>query len=150
MPTAIKVNKPKPTRKSLPATVTGRVGRFTSQFETTKKQSFPKEKDFQDFLKQSGMTLADAKFQVRFNTVYRELREKAVKNATKVTDKSVEDFYNKNKARFAQPERRDLRIVLAKEKARAEAAKKALDGQRDVFVQSLATGRPVAPWTASR
>lgn len=35
--TAIKVNKPAPTRKSLPATVTGRVGRFTSQFETTKQ-----------------------------------------------------------------------------------------------------------------
>lgn len=34
--TAIKVNKPEPTRKSLPATVTGRVGRLTSQFETTK------------------------------------------------------------------------------------------------------------------
>ena len=33
--TAIKVNKPKPTRRSLPATVTGRVGRFTSEFEAT-------------------------------------------------------------------------------------------------------------------
>lgn len=35
--TAIKVNKPRPTRKSLPATVTGRVGRFTSKFEATKE-----------------------------------------------------------------------------------------------------------------
>jgi hypothetical protein len=35
--TAIKVNKPRPTRKTLPASVTGRVGRFTSRFETTKK-----------------------------------------------------------------------------------------------------------------
>lgn len=35
--TAIKMNKPGPTRKPLPATVTGRVGRFTSQFETTKE-----------------------------------------------------------------------------------------------------------------
>lgn len=34
--TAIKVNKPKPTRKTLPASVTGRVGLFTKRFETTK------------------------------------------------------------------------------------------------------------------
>lgn len=97
------------------------------EFAEAKKQSFPKEKDFQDFLKQSGMTLADAKFQVRFNTVYRELREKAVKNATKVTDKSVEDFYNKNKARFATPATRDLRVVLTKTEDKAQAAKQALE-----------------------
>ena len=32
----------------------------------------------------------------------------------------IQDYYNKNKARFAQPERRDLRIVLTKSKAKAE------------------------------
>lgn len=35
--TAIKVVEPRPTRKVLPATVTGRVGRFTSRFEATKQ-----------------------------------------------------------------------------------------------------------------
>jgi foldase protein PrsA len=96
------------------------------QFATAKKQSFPKEKDFQDFLKQSGMTLSDAKFQVRFNTIYTKLREKAVKNAAKVTDKAVADFYNKNKARFATPATRDLRVILTKTQARAAQAKSAL------------------------
>jgi foldase protein PrsA len=96
------------------------------QFATAKKQSFPKEKDFQDFLKQSGMSLADAKFQVRFNTIYTKLREKAVKNAAKVTDKAVQDFYKKNKARFATPATRDLRVVLTKTSARAAQAKSAL------------------------
>ena len=96
------------------------------QFEDAKKQSFPKESDFQNFLKQSGMTLNDAKFQVRFNTIYTKLREKAVKNAAKVTDKAVADFYAKNKARFATPATRDLRVVLTKDQAKAAAAKKAL------------------------
>ncbi len=96
------------------------------QFETAKKQSFPKEADFKDFLEQSGMTLSDAKFQVRFNTIYTKLREKAVKNADKVTDKAVKDFYEKNKARFATPATRDLRVVLTKSKARADEAKSAL------------------------
>jgi foldase protein PrsA len=96
------------------------------EFATAKKQSFPKEKDFQDFLKQSGMTLADAKFQVRFNTIYTKLREKAVKDAAKVTDKDVADFYEKNKTRFATPATRDLRVVLTKTEARANQAKRAL------------------------
>ncbi|MGH2901864.1 MAG: peptidyl-prolyl cis-trans isomerase, partial [Solirubrobacteraceae bacterium] len=96
------------------------------QFADAKKQSFPKEKDFQNFLKQSGMTLTDAKFQVRFNTVYTKLREKAVKNAPKVTDKAVAAFYNKNKARFSTPATRDLRVVLTKTQAKADEAKKAL------------------------
>ncbi len=96
------------------------------QFATAKKQSFPAEKDFQDFLKQSGMTLGDAKFQVRFNTIYTKLREKAVKNAEKVTDKAVADFYNKNKARFATPATRDLRVILTKTQDRAAQAKSAL------------------------
>ena len=100
------------------------------QFETVKKQSFPKEKDFQEFLEQSGMTLADAKFQVRFNTVYTKLREKAVKGADKVSDKAVKEFYAKNKARFATPATRDLRVILTKTKARADEAKQALDSGR--------------------
>ena len=39
----------------------------------------------------------------------------------------IADFYNKNKARFAQPEKRDLRVVLTKTKAKAEQAKAALE-----------------------
>jgi foldase protein PrsA len=98
------------------------------QFEIAKKQSFPKEADFQKFLKTNGMSLADAKFQVHFNTVYTKLREKAVKGAAKVTDKAVEEFYNKNKARFATPATRDLRVVLTKTKDKADAALKELQG----------------------
>ncbi len=97
------------------------------EFEAAKKQSFPKEKDFQDFLKSSGMTLADAKFQVRFNTVYTKLREKAVKGADKVADNAVKKFYDENKARFATPASRDLRVILTKTEARANEAKQALE-----------------------
>jgi len=44
-----------------------------------------------------------------------------------VSDAQIEDFYNKNKERFAQPERRDLHVVLTKAEAKAKAAKEALD-----------------------
>jgi foldase protein PrsA len=95
-------------------------------FAKAKKDTFPKEADFQKFLKQSGMTANDAKFQVAFNTIYVKLRERAIKSAEKVTDKQVAAFYAKNKKRFAQPETRDLRVVLTKTKEKADAARKAL------------------------
>lgn len=98
------------------------------QFAETKKQSFPKEKDFQDFLKTSGMTLEDIKFRVRLDALSNKLREKITKSVEKVDDKAIADYYNKNKTRFAQPERRDLRIVLTKTEAKANAAKQALEG----------------------
>ncbi|MEA2195153.1 MAG: foldase protein PrsA [Solirubrobacteraceae bacterium] len=101
------------------------------QFQTAKKQSFPKEKDFQAFLKESGMSVADVKFQVRTTGIYTKLREKAVKNADKVTSKAITAFYNKNRTRFATPAVRDLRVILTKTEARASEAKQALQsGQR--------------------
>jgi foldase protein PrsA len=98
------------------------------EFQVQRKRSFPKDADFQKFLKSSGMTIGDARFQVRFNTVYTKLREKAVKGADKVSDKAVADFYNKNKTRFATPLTRDLRVVLTRSKAKADQARAALQG----------------------
>lgn len=97
------------------------------QFDQQKKQSFPKEKDYQEFLKTSGFTEEDVLFRVRLEQLSNKLRDKVTKGKDKVTDAQVKAYYEKNKQRFAQPERRDLRIVLTKEKGRADAAKKALE-----------------------
>ncbi|MDQ3630653.1 MAG: peptidyl-prolyl cis-trans isomerase, partial [Actinomycetota bacterium] len=98
------------------------------QFETTKKQSFPKDADYQKFLKSSGMTEADLLFRVKLDTLSNKLRESIVKGKDKVSDAQIKAYYEKNKARFSQPERRDLRIVLTKTKAKADQAKKQLAG----------------------
>src|SRR5215211_512518 len=98
------------------------------QFETTKKQSFPKEADFQKFLKSSGMGLEDLKFRVRVQALSDKLRTKVTKGKDTVTDAQVKQYYDKNKSRFAQPERRDLLIVLTKTKAKADTALSALKG----------------------
>jgi foldase protein PrsA len=96
------------------------------EFEKTKKQSFPKEKDFQNFLKTSGMSLEDLLYRVKLDTLSNKLRERITKGKDKVTDKQIEDYYKKNKARFAQPERRDLRIILTKTEGKANEAKSAV------------------------
>ena len=96
------------------------------QFAQTKKQSFPKEKDYAKFLKDSGMSQEDILFRVKLDTLSNKLREKVTKGKDKVTDPQIAAYYNKNKQRFAQPERRDLRIVLTKDKAKAAQARAAV------------------------
>jgi foldase protein PrsA len=96
-------------------------------FEDQKKQAFPDEKRYQAFLKSSGMSEEDILYRVELNQLQEKLTQNVTEDAAKVTDKDVEEYYEKNKKQFAQPERRDLRIVLTKTEAKAEQARKALD-----------------------
>jgi foldase protein PrsA len=95
-------------------------------FEEQKKQSFPKEADYQKFLEQSGQTNEDVMLRVRLDALSNKIRDKVTKGKDKVTDQQIKQYYDKNKAQFAQPERRDLHIVLTKSKGKAEQAKSAL------------------------
>ncbi len=96
-------------------------------FEEQKKQSFPKDADYQKYLKDSGMSQEDILARVKVELLTSKIRDKVVKGKDTVSDKAIADFYEKNKARFAQPEKRDLRVVLTKTKANAEKAQAALE-----------------------
>src|SRR5215212_7809135 len=102
-----------------------------ASFDKQRKQAFPKDADFQKFLKESGQTEADILKRVRLDTLSNKIREKVTKGKDKVSDAQITDYYNKNKERFAQPERRDLRIVLTKGEAKAKQAKQAIEGGQD-------------------
>ena len=96
-------------------------------FEDQKKQAFPKEKDYEKFLRTSGATEQDILFRIKLDALQNKLTAKIQKEQEKVTDEDIEEYYDKNKERFAQPEKRDLNVVLTKTEAKAEEAKKALD-----------------------
>ncbi len=101
------------------------------QFQTIKAQQFPKPAAFANFLQMSGMTMSDLLFRVRLDALSNKLRTKITAGKTKVTDAQVTAYYNQNRARFSQPERRDLRIVLTKDQGQAQAALGALrSGQK--------------------
>jgi foldase protein PrsA len=94
--------------------------------EDQKKAVFPNDKQYKQFLKTSGMTEDDVLFRVKLNELQQRLTQKVTQDAQKVSDEDVASYYEKNKKRFAQPERRDLRVVLTKTQSKANEAKKAL------------------------
>jgi foldase protein PrsA len=97
------------------------------QFEEQKKASFPKEEDYKKFLADSGQTEEDIMLRVRLDVLSNKIREEITKGKDQVTDAEIEKYYNENKERFAQPERRDLSVVLTKTKGKADAARRELN-----------------------
>jgi foldase protein PrsA len=95
-------------------------------FEQQKKQSFPKDADFEKFLKDSGQTEEDILRRVKLDLLSTKIRDAVIKGKDKVSDAQVKAYYEKNQARFAQPERRDVSLVRTKQQAKAQQAKKAL------------------------
>ncbi|MFA4929583.1 MAG: peptidyl-prolyl cis-trans isomerase [Patulibacter sp.] len=102
--------------KALPAKYTQTIGG---------KENLPK------FTKLTGLDEAAFRDQVKTELIGQKIQEKITKSAGKVTDAEVQEYYNKNKAQYTQPEMRDLRVVLTKTKAQADEAKKELDGGKD-------------------
>src|SRR3954454_580150 len=96
-------------------------------FQQQKKQSFPKEADYQKYLATSGQTEADLIYRIKLSVLTNKLQQAIIKDKGEVTDAQISDYYNKNKKRFAQPETRDLLVVLNPKKAKAAAALKELN-----------------------
>ena len=90
--------------------------------EDQKKQAFPKEKDYQEFLKSSGMSEEDILFRVKIDSLQTKLTQKITEDEGKVSDEDVEEYYDENKETFAQPERRDLNVVLTKTEDKGQEA----------------------------
>jgi len=94
--------------------------------EDQKKQAFPTEKAYQRYLESSGMTEEDILFRVKLDQLQTKLTQKVTESEGKVSNADVKDYYEKNRKRFAQPERRDLNVVVTKTKAKAAKAKAAI------------------------
>ena len=92
-------------------------------FVSAKKQQFSTAAQFDAFLKSTGQTMQDIIFRVRVNQVYEKM---IAKYTTPVTSAQIAAYYASHQSQYGTPESRDLRIVLAKTQAQAQAAKRAL------------------------
>ena len=96
-------------------------------FETLKRRSFPQAADYEKFLSASGQTEEDILARVRYDLLSGKIREQVVEDQDELTDERVAAYYQENRPRFAAPERRDVRIVRARTRDRAEQALAALE-----------------------
>jgi foldase protein PrsA len=97
------------------------------QFDDQKNQSFPNDKQYQQFLESSGQTEEDLLFRVELDVLSNKVREEIIADTDEISDEDIETYYEENEERFAQPERRDLNVVLTRNEARANEARSALE-----------------------
>jgi parvulin-like peptidyl-prolyl isomerase len=78
------------------------------------------EKRYQAQLKTQGLTDAEVHDDIRSQLISEAIFNKVTKE-TKVSDKEIQDYYNAHKSQYGQPESRDVRHILVKNKAQAKS-----------------------------
>ncbi|MSX01930.1 MAG: hypothetical protein F2813_02090 [Actinobacteria bacterium] len=99
-----------------------------AEFTKARKQAFPTDAQYADFLKSSGQTEADLLFRQRSQMLEQKITAQVQKASKNITAEDISAYYNKNKAQFTQPATRDLNVILTKTLAQANKAKAALEG----------------------
>ncbi|HMJ02562.1 MAG TPA: SurA N-terminal domain-containing protein, partial [Conexibacter sp.] len=75
------------------------------QLEETRRQSFPTAREYERFLRQSGMTAADVEERVRIQALATKLTRKIQDSAVPISEADVREYYERNREQFAVPER---------------------------------------------
>ncbi|MFA9271520.1 MAG: peptidyl-prolyl cis-trans isomerase [Baekduiaceae bacterium] len=99
-------------------------------FTQQKKQAFPKDTDYKKFLKESGSTEEDIRFQLEVELLQQRLVARITRGKDQVTQAEIEAYYRQNKAQFVVPAGRDTLVVLTSSKSRALRARRALERGR--------------------
>jgi foldase protein PrsA len=77
------------------------------------------KKKYDKQLKEQGLSDKQVRNDIRAQIISERIFAKVTKDV-KVTDKQIEDYYNKNKAQYSQPESRDVRHILVKARPKAD------------------------------
>jgi foldase protein PrsA len=93
-------------------------------FTTAKKAQFPTASGYNTFLSSTGQTTQDVIYRFRINEILQKL---SAKHNTAVTPAAIKAYYESHLSSFGSQETRNMKIVLAKTQADANAAKKALE-----------------------
>jgi foldase protein PrsA len=99
--------------------VDARLAQIQKQYFGGDKTKYEKQR------KAQGLSDTQVRNDIRAQIVSEKIFAK-VTTDVKVTDQQIEDYYNKNKAQYSQPESRDVRHILVKTKAKADQLEKQL------------------------
>jgi foldase protein PrsA len=100
---------------------------ISNKLQEVVKQQFGGQKKFQQFLKQAHFTPQQARDRIELQMLSDAIQKQVLPQGLSVPDSVVEDFYNANKAQFAQPETRDVRQIVNKDQAKVDQAKSLLE-----------------------
>lgn len=114
-------------------------------FNKLKKEQFPKQSEYEKFLKSTGFTTSDLLLRVKVQSVLSpKIEQKVTKEAKKnVTKAEAEKYFKDHQSLYGQPERRNLLIVLTKHEAEAKAAKAEIESGKSFA--SVAKARSIDP-----
>ncbi len=99
-----------------------------TELANIKKQNFPTEKAFQEFLKTSHYTQEDVNEKVELTILNQKIGEKINGEAQPPTNAEIQNYYEAEKAtQFTEAPSRDVRLILNESKAEVEKAKEALE-----------------------
>jgi foldase protein PrsA len=92
------------------------------------KQNIGGPSEFKKAAQQAGFTTDEAREQARVIVMSQELQKEVIPTkAPTVPEELIHNFYEANKSQFTQPETRDVREIVNKDKAKVEQAKAILE-----------------------
>ena len=93
-----------------------------------KKESFPTEKAFEEFKKESHFTEADVISKIELQILTKKIEDKIKGEVTPPSEEELKEYYEAEKAtQFTKKPTRDVRVVVNENKKEVEAAQKALE-----------------------
>jgi len=93
-----------------------------------KKTNFPTEKSFQEFLKSSKLNPDEVNDKVKLQVLSNEIQTKITGQAPPASAAEISNYYETEKAsQFTVKPTRDVRLIVNRNKQKAEEAKEALD-----------------------
>ncbi len=93
------------------------------ELKKLKKENFKDEAEYKKFLKDSGYTQEDVNERVKLQIIGTAIQDEINNSAPKPTQGQIEDYYEAAKStQFTQPATRDVRLIVNKDKAKAEEA----------------------------
>lgn len=97
------------------------------ELKKLKKESFKSEAEYKKFLKESGYTPEDVNERVKLQILGKELQEQLKEQAPQPSQSQIEAYYEAAKStQFTQKASRTVRVVVNKDKGKAEEAFQAL------------------------
>jgi foldase protein PrsA len=93
------------------------------EFKKLKEENFKTEAEYKKFLKDSNFTQADVDSRVELQLLSTEIQTQITDGVSEPSQSDIENYYEAAKpTQFTQPATRDIRLIVNKDKAKAEEA----------------------------